>query len=268
MAKRFIDTGIFSDEWFSELSKDGKLFFLYCITNCDHAGVIKLNLKLCEFQTGIKSIETVIKELGKSLVTVSQELHIYFLPKFIKYQYPNFPRSNVKQQDGAISILKKYNLWDEKTNSYLTLTEDLVKSYGNGSGNGGGVGDEIPPPITPPKKIDVIKTHPLQKWIKDNLPNVVKMRDQITLVECETIIAKYPKKLIQEILESMNNYKPLLSKNYSVYSTCCNWSRREIERHPEKAVFPVAPVPVTERPDPVKIFNLPPPLPPSNKSGQ
>ena len=67
MAKRFIDTNLFDDEMFLELSKDAKLFFLYFITKCDHAGVLKLNKKLFEFQTGIKDSVRVIKELSNSL---------------------------------------------------------------------------------------------------------------------------------------------------------------------------------------------------------
>jgi len=105
MAKRFIDTNVFSDEWVCSLSKDAKLFFIYYITSCDHAGVLRLNKKLCEFQTGLKNIDTLTQELGNSLVTVKDGL--YFMPRFIKFQYPNFPQSNVKQQDSAIKILKE-----------------------------------------------------------------------------------------------------------------------------------------------------------------
>jgi hypothetical protein len=129
MAKRFIDTNIFADETFCNYSKDGKLFFIYFITNCDHAGILKLNPKLLEFQTGIKSYLTVIKELGKSLVTVKEQSNIYFMPGYLKFQYPNFPKSNVKQQEGAITILKNYGLWDEKSNSYQTVTQELPNSY-------------------------------------------------------------------------------------------------------------------------------------------
>jgi hypothetical protein len=70
MSKRFIDTNLFNDDWFMDLSKDGKLFFVYFITNCDHAGILKLNKKLIEFQTKIKDLEIVIQELGKSLIRV------------------------------------------------------------------------------------------------------------------------------------------------------------------------------------------------------
>jgi hypothetical protein len=129
MAKRFIDTNLFSDEWFNGLSKDGKLFFVYFITTCDHAGILKLNKRLCEFQTEIKSMDTVIEELGNSLVTLKEGL--IFMPKFIKFQYPNFPKSNVKQQESALKILISHGVEMDKLKSYLTVREELVDSYVN-----------------------------------------------------------------------------------------------------------------------------------------
>lgn len=131
MAKRFIDTGIFDDDWFMELPKDAKLLWLYLITKCDHAGIIKLNEKLCRVQTDIKDLETVTKQLGNRLVRLSE--HLYFIPKFIEFQYPGFPNSKVRQQVSALEILNKYGLI---TNSKVTLTEELLNSYDNGSGNG------------------------------------------------------------------------------------------------------------------------------------
>lgn len=131
MAKRFIDTGLFDDSWFMELSSDSKIFWIYCLTKCDHAGIIKLNRKLCQVQTDIKSLDTVIKELGNRLLTLNKDL--FFIPKFISYQYPGFPRSGVRQQQGALEILKKYNLIDEES---LRLKEELGNSYGYGNDNG------------------------------------------------------------------------------------------------------------------------------------
>ena len=114
---------MFSDEWFMSLSKDGKLFFIYFITTCDHAGILKLNKTLCSFQTGIKSIDTVTQELGKSILRVRQDL--YFMPKFIKFQYPNFPQSNVKQQDSALKILNELGIDYE---GCLTVAKELPKT--------------------------------------------------------------------------------------------------------------------------------------------
>jgi hypothetical protein len=130
MAKRFIDTGIFDDSWYMDLSKDGKILWLYFITKCDHAGILNLNIKLCKVQTGINDIPTVIKELGNHLVTVRQLL--YFIPKYIEFQYPNFPNSNVKQQASAIEILSKYHLFNKET---LTVTQQLPNCYDNDNDN-------------------------------------------------------------------------------------------------------------------------------------
>lgn len=131
MAKRFIDTGLFDDDWFMELSKDGKLLWLYFITKCDHAGMIKVNEKLCKVQTDIKDISGTIKDLGNRIVTVSE--HLYFIPKFIEFQYPGFPNSAVRQQHSALEILMKHGLIKD---GKLTLPEELPYSYENGSGSG------------------------------------------------------------------------------------------------------------------------------------
>lgn len=131
MAKRFIDTRMFEDEWICSLSKDTKLFFVYYITTCDHAGVLKLNRSLCEFQTKLKNFDAIIQELGGSLVTIKE--NVFFMPKFINFQYPNFPQSNVKQQDGALKILLGYGLDMEKIKSYLRVGKELTNSYVNDS---------------------------------------------------------------------------------------------------------------------------------------
>ena len=127
MAKRFIDTNTFSDEWVGGLSKDSKLFFMYYITKCDHAGMLKLNRKLCEFETGLTNIDTLIEEFKDSLIRVGEE-YTFFMPRFIKFQYPDFPKSKVAQQEGALKILKRYGLWLEKECRLVKYSEELGKS--------------------------------------------------------------------------------------------------------------------------------------------
>lgn len=159
MAKRFLDTNLFNDEWVCSLSRDAKLFFIYYVVMCDHAGVLRLNKKLCEFQTGLKSIDTLTKELGNSLVTVREGL--YFMPKFIKFQYPNFPKSKVKQQNSAIKILQELGLWDAEANSYLTVSKELGNSYVYVNDNG--ITKEGVPENPKPK----------EKFIPPTLPEVI-----------------------------------------------------------------------------------------------
>jgi len=131
MAKRFIDTEIFDDPWYMDLSVEGKLFWIYCITKCDHAGILELNKRLAEFQIGIENLDTVTKELGNRLLRVSE--HLFFIPKFLEFQYPEFPNSKVKTQISAVNILTKYGLFKE---GKLTVSKVLPNTYGNGNGNG------------------------------------------------------------------------------------------------------------------------------------
>lgn len=178
MSKRFIDTELFSDDWFCDLSKDGKLFFIYFITNCDHAGILKVNEKLIKFQTGINSLETVSKELSKSLIRVSEQY--IFCPKFLKFQYPDFPKSKVRQQHGAISILRSHGLWDEEKNTYITVTKELPNSYDNDTVNDNGI---VKLPFADfwnlyAKKVDTESCN--KKW------------DKLTLLEQQEIMAKLP----------------------------------------------------------------------------
>lgn len=136
MAKRFISTELFNDVWFQELSKDGKLFFIYFITTCDHAGVLRLNRKLFTFQTEIDDINSCLTELKSVLIDVKND--VYCMPKFLAFQYPGFPKSKVKQQEGALKILAQYNLIEiieKKLKTSLTLTKELNNSYVNDNDN-------------------------------------------------------------------------------------------------------------------------------------
>jgi len=137
MAKRFIDTQLFDDPWFMDLSKDSKIFWIYLITKCNHAGIIELNERLFKFQTGLKCLQTVIKELGNRLVSVRDQY--YFIPKFLDFQYPNFPNSKVKSQKSAMNILLKFNI---NIDNIQTVSEPLDKGYGYDTDNGNDNGND------------------------------------------------------------------------------------------------------------------------------
>lgn len=224
MAKRFIDTEIFADEYFSELSKEGKLFFIYFITQCNHAGILKLNKKLCEFQTGLKSLDTLIKELGKSLVRVNEE-SVYFMPSFLKFQYPDFPKSTVKAQVSALKILENYNI---NLDSYLTVSELLPKSYVYDNGNGNVLKEK--------EEAEKTELHPLQKWILETLPTVQKLKTQLTLKNCEELLSLHSKEKIKTTLMAMENKADLLKKYTSVYLTCLNWLKTDNTPAPTKSM--------------------------------
>ena len=181
MGKRFIDSGIFDDDWFMDLSKDAKLLWVYFITKCDHAGILKLNEKLCRVQTDIKDLDSIIKQLGNRLVTVSE--HLYFIPKYIDFQYPGFPNSKVRQQQSAVDILAKLGLFID---GKLTVSKELPNSYVNDTVNdivnvNGSLG-----------KIDFSKFWDLYDHKVGDKPGAKKKWDKLSLSEQEKIITILP----------------------------------------------------------------------------
>jgi len=199
MSKRFIDTGLFDDDWFMDLSKDAKLLWIYFITKCNHAGILKLNKKLCQVQTDIRDIDTVIKQLGNRLVTVSK--HLYFIPKYIDFQYPGFPNSKVRQQQSAVDILDKYGLFDKEN---LSLTIQLDNCYDNDSDNDN----------------DNDNDNDRRRKKKNKYSDFVSLTEK----EYQKLIEGHGEKNTQLFIEILNNYKGSTGKRYkSDYLTILNW---------------------------------------------
>lgn len=140
MAKRQTDTEKWSDPWFSELSKDGKLLWLWLVDNCNHAGIWKVHFKDMRYFTGSDHSDDQIKEL------FNDRYHEFrpgkwFIPKFLLFQYPKGLNSNkpaiisVREQiilNGLIDIVHK-----ELGNDYLIIKNDsgIIKDKNNNKSN-------------------------------------------------------------------------------------------------------------------------------------
>ena len=221
MAKRFIDTGIFDDEWFMEVGSDVKILWIYFITKCDHAGILKINKTLCQVQTGIKDLDKIIKQLGNRIVTVSDR--IYFIPKFIEFQYPDFPKSNVKQQASAIEILRKYNLIDNEGfiknefNSYVSVKQELSNSYGNGNGNDNDNGTDI-------KK----------ESLKDQKLHLLEQRKSVFSIRVSEFRDHYPAEMLikffdywSEMNKSSTQMRWEMERTWELSKRLATWASRE-----------------------------------------
>lgn len=142
MAKRFIDTGFLDQKWIRKLSPDRKIFLIYLMLKCDNGGIIDLDYEDASFWIG-KSINSV-DFLPNGYLIPLEGSDKFFMPKFIEWQYPNFPHSKVHQQMQAKEILIHNGLFDidnqciKLPESYLNITQTLRNSYviGNGNVNG------------------------------------------------------------------------------------------------------------------------------------
>lgn len=86
MPKRFTDTAKWQDEWFMDLPAKYKLFYLFLLDSCDHAGVWKTNFRLAEFHIGAQICAEEIHELFAGRI-IEFKPGYWFLVKFIKFQY-------------------------------------------------------------------------------------------------------------------------------------------------------------------------------------
>ncbi len=112
MAKRFTATDKWEDAWFSELEAKYKLFWIYLLDKCDHAGIWEKNFKVANFFIGQEiTEEEILKNFRERIIQISERK--WFIPKFIEFQYIEL-KSNNQAHKNVIKILKNYNLIDEE----------------------------------------------------------------------------------------------------------------------------------------------------------
>lgn len=228
MAKRFIDTELFNDKWFMSLKKDAKLFWIYLITSCNHAGIIEMNEPLMKLQTGINSLQTVIKELENRLIPLENDY--YFIPKFLEYQYNKFPNSKVRAQKSAIDLLIRFNLWDaEKQTVIKGLVNSYVYDYEHGSvkkKTAKDFYDEQLKTTNNHQYVQFVEYLFGKNMLKEPLKGVLSIEKQLTPDEFENVMQKCSKnnKKIGDILTKIENKPKYYKDATSLYRTLLNWS--------------------------------------------
>lgn len=107
MAKRFTDSGKWDDPWFAELPSKYKLFYLYLLDECDHAGIWKVNFRKAQFMIGETLEQSEVVRFMSDRVKRVDESY-WLVCKFIKFQYGSL--RNDRMSLSALSILEKHGL--------------------------------------------------------------------------------------------------------------------------------------------------------------
>ncbi|MDR3243271.1 MAG: hypothetical protein LBT79_00820 [Elusimicrobiota bacterium] len=123
MAKRFTDTGKFRDAWYRKLNPIQKCIWEYALSECNHAGILNLDLEAMSFHIGAEIKKDDLKVFGDRFVFLKNET--IFIPKFIGYQYGELNEA-VNAHKGVIELLNKYNI--NPFNPLATLKEQLSNS--------------------------------------------------------------------------------------------------------------------------------------------
>lgn len=127
MPKRFTATEKWIDPWFSELALKDKMFWIFLLDNCDHAGVWQVNWRLVRFH--------ISPDFQLNLAPFSGRIHAlseakWFIPKFVEYQYGALNPDNRVHQS-VISLLMKegaYKLLTRPLNRVKDKDKDLDKA--------------------------------------------------------------------------------------------------------------------------------------------
>jgi hypothetical protein len=114
MSKRFTATDKWDDPWFFGLNNTNKLFWLYLLDNCNHAGIWQVNIELVKFR--IKSFVYEPEVFKDRIVELSSEK--WFIRKFVDFQYGELNKDNRAHQS-VISILQKEGAYKGHTSPLL-----------------------------------------------------------------------------------------------------------------------------------------------------
>lgn len=109
MAKRFIDTKIWDKAWFRRLTPKNKLFWIYLLTRCDHAGIWDADWEASEFLIGEwVNYDELPEEIKEKMIYLKGD-NQFFIPSFISFQYGQL-KENSKPHLSVIKRLLSKNL--------------------------------------------------------------------------------------------------------------------------------------------------------------
>lgn len=86
MAKRFTDTGKWTNPWFRKLSYKAKLCWIYLCDECESHGVLRVDCKLISFQLGYEVTTDLIAEWFGNKIHFISEDKLLIVP-FFSFQY-------------------------------------------------------------------------------------------------------------------------------------------------------------------------------------
>ena len=126
MAKRFTDNEKWKKSFFKSLSTVDKLFFLYILDECDHAGIWHVEPDIAALRIGNEiDIEKSKNEFGKHIYEFDSG-EKWFIPFFVEFQY-GLLNNNVNAHKSVINKLKKYKLLQKYKQLINSSSTDMDK---------------------------------------------------------------------------------------------------------------------------------------------
>ena len=128
MAKRYIDGNIWGKKWFREMMPLHKAVWLYCITKCDHAGIIDFDVTAINFHINDHSMLKddyleLFEQLGERIIIFEDGKKIW-VKTFIDFQYNGLEslNYNVRPQKAVIDRLVSQGLLDKNEMTFTDMS--------------------------------------------------------------------------------------------------------------------------------------------------
>jgi len=205
--KRFTDIEKWKDEWFLELNKEEKIVWVYLVDTCTNGGRWKKSFKHLNF-----SCDTTLKEDDLEKIFAGRLFDcgsFYFIPKFLKFQYPKGLNSKKPAILSVRNEILEYNL--------LTIVRERL-------------GNDFLIIKEKDKEKDKDKDKEKDKRIvKERRKNKNKYEDFVYLTqdEYQKLVDNFGKTKTKELIQALNDYIGSKGKRYkSHYHTLLVWTRK------------------------------------------
>jgi hypothetical protein len=227
MAKnRQIETDLFSQGWFYELSNDAKILYIYCYLNADNAGIIELINRRIQFDLQI--------DIEKSFVEIKNEFTVignnrFLIKRILFTQFPNglcspehpFQKSVIKLLENEGIDIETYELLQALPEAYLSLTQALPKAHSNSNSISNSISISNSNSNSEKEKNSNLPTKSQKKQFLD----CVKLTED----EHQKLIEHFlSEETANEKIQVLNDYIMSKGKKYSShYHTILNWDRMD-----------------------------------------
>jgi len=125
MSKRFTDTEKWNKPWYREMKAEKRDLWNFLHENCDHAGIIEIDLDRFSFFLSRKvSIEEIHSVLRDFVILDDNKI---LLTQFIGFQYGEL-KEHCRPHQSVISRLKSKQAWFAYIN-HMSKPKGLVKGY-------------------------------------------------------------------------------------------------------------------------------------------
>lgn len=211
MPKRMTDTDKWKKPFIKSLPLEYKIFWLYLLDDCDHAGIWHADFEVAELRLGTKLSQKKAEGLFEQKVVLLDNGSKWFIPDFITFQYGELTEKN-KMYKPVSLVLNKYHLMGHL--SPINGVKDKVKEKDMVKGEG--------------VQGEYFNTMPFQNDLTD-LPEInIGAAIEFVRITKQTTLKKEQVREMWEVFKIQN----LTGKKYyadqdAVYSHFLNWIKTQ-----------------------------------------